>query len=226
MSDLTLVSHTLCPYVQRAAIALTEKAVPFRRIDVDLAAKPDWFTRLSPLGKVPLLIVRDGAEERAVFESAVILEYLEETRGHPLHPADPLARAEERSWIEFGSAVLNEIGRFYNAPDEAALRHSAEALAAMFGRIEVALGQGPWFRGAAFGLVDAVFAPVFRYFDVFDRIGDFGILDGTPKARAWRRALAARPSVQQAVTGDYPELLAAFIARRGGALARRQRRAA
>jgi hypothetical protein len=37
---LTLISHHLCPYVQRAVIALREKRVPFERIDVDLANKP------------------------------------------------------------------------------------------------------------------------------------------------------------------------------------------
>jgi glutathione S-transferase len=49
---LTLVSHHLCPYVQRAAIALTEKGVPFERRHVDLSTKPDWFLAISPLGKV------------------------------------------------------------------------------------------------------------------------------------------------------------------------------
>ncbi|MGD9883263.1 MAG: glutathione S-transferase family protein, partial [Reyranella sp.] len=56
---LTLVSFDLCPYVQRAAIALAEKGVPFERRTVDLADKPDWFKAMSPLGKVPLLQV-DG----------------------------------------------------------------------------------------------------------------------------------------------------------------------
>jgi glutathione S-transferase len=37
---LTLVSHHLCPYVQRAVISLAEKQVPFERVDVDLAVKP------------------------------------------------------------------------------------------------------------------------------------------------------------------------------------------
>ncbi len=55
ISKPTLVSHHLCPYVQRVAIALREKAVPFERRDVDLAHKPAWFTDISPLGKVPLL---------------------------------------------------------------------------------------------------------------------------------------------------------------------------
>ena len=57
MPKLTLISHKLCPYVQRAVIALTEKAVPFERRDVDLANKPEWFLRVSPLGKTPVLLV-------------------------------------------------------------------------------------------------------------------------------------------------------------------------
>ena len=73
---LKLISHKLCPYVQRAVIALTEKGVPFERIDIDLANKPDWFLKISPLGKTPVLVVGD----HAIFESAVILEYLEETQ--------------------------------------------------------------------------------------------------------------------------------------------------
>src|ERR1700681_4417849 len=102
MTTLTLISHHLCPYVQRAVISLTERNVPFKRVDVDLADKPGWFKAISPLGKTPVLKVG----ERAIFESAVILEYLEETQPMPLHPSDALARAEHRGWIEFGSAVL------------------------------------------------------------------------------------------------------------------------
>ena len=91
-APLKLISHKLCPYVQRAVIALSEKAVAFERIDIDLANKPDWFLKISPLGKTPVLLVGDTA----IFESVVILEYLEETQAKPLHPADPLERAEHR----------------------------------------------------------------------------------------------------------------------------------
>ncbi|HSF93881.1 MAG TPA: glutathione S-transferase family protein, partial [Thermohalobaculum sp.] len=161
MTHLTLVSHHLCPYVQRAAIALAEKQVPFERIYIDLAAKPDWFNAISPLGKVPLLKVSDPTLGQAVlFESAVILEYLEETQVHPLHSADPLQRARHRGWIEYGSAILGRIARFYSAMDGAALQAEARELGAMFGRVEAELGAGPWFAGARFGLVDAVYGPI------------------------------------------------------------------
>ena len=216
MTDkLILVSHPLCPYVQRAAISLAEKGVPFERVDIDLANKPAWFRAISPLGKVPLLRVQRNGEETVIFESAVILEFLEETQANPLHPADPYARARHRAWIEFGSAILNAIGRFYSATTEAGFLAETSALSAMFDRLEAELADternGPWFAGEYFSLVDAVHGPVFRYLDVFDRIGDFGILDGKPFVRAWRQALRERPSIRHAVAPDYPQRLHAFL---------------
>ncbi|MEZ5833872.1 MAG: glutathione S-transferase family protein [Dongiaceae bacterium] len=214
MSALTLVSHALCPYVQRAAIALDEKGVKFERVDIDLANKPDWFRAISPLGRVPLLKVGGSV----IFESAVILEYLEETQPSPLHPADSLARAEHRSWIEFGSSLLSDIWGFYTAADEAALQAKARSLTEKFHRLEQRLGEGPYFEGARFSLVDAVFGPVFRYFDAFDRIADFGILADKPRIAAWRVALAERPSIARAVKPDFPERLWAFLQARNSRL--------
>ncbi len=213
---LKLVSHALCPYVQRASIALAEKGVPFDRVDIDLSDKPDWFLRLSPLGKTPVLV----ADATPIFESAVILEFLEETQPHPLHPADPIERARHRGWIEFGSAILNDIAGFYSAPDAGAFAAKAAALEGKFARLEDQLGTGPWFADDAFSLVDAVYGPIFRYFDSFDEIGDFDILAGKPRIAAWRAALAARPSVRSAVSAEYPDLLRRFITARGGYLSR------
>ena len=214
MRKLTLISHDLCPYVQRAVIALAEKDVAFDRLYVDLADKPDWFRAMSPLGKVPLLKVGDDV----IFESAVILEYLEETQPGPLHPADALERAEHRAWMEFGSSMLMDLWNFYVAADEATFEAKRTLLTEKFERLEQRLGEGPYFEGARFSLVDAVFGPVFRYFDTFDRIADFGMLAGKPKIAAWRHALAQRPSIARAVKPDYPERLWNFLQSRGSRL--------
>ena len=213
MDRLELVSHDLCPYVQRAVIALTEKGVAHDRTDIDLAAKPAWFRAISPLGKVPLLRVRTGQGETVLFESAVICEYLEDTQPNPLHPADPLERARHRAWIEFASATLDDVAGFYNAAPEL-FEAKRERLAGRFAWLERHLGEGPYFAGPRFSLVDAAFAPLFRYFDTIERIADFGFFDGLPKVAAYRAALAVRPSVQGAVVADYPARLMTFLRRR------------
>lgn len=212
-----LISHPLCPYVQRAAIVLTEKVVSFERRNIDLANKPDWFLKISPLGKTPVLLV----EGEAIFESAVICECLDETVGPRLHPEDPLERARHRAWMEFGSAVLNAIGVFYNAPRDDALATAGADLHRRFRVLEAVLGAGPYFEGKRFSMVDAVFGPAFRYFDVFDTIADFGFFDGLPKVVAWRGALAKRASVREAVGPGYAGLLSGFLLNRHSALSDR-----
>ncbi len=74
--ELQLTSHKLCPIVQRAAIALLENDVPFERRYIDLVHEPDWFLEISPLGKVPLLVVD---HEHILFESSPIAQYIDDT---------------------------------------------------------------------------------------------------------------------------------------------------
>jgi glutathione S-transferase len=216
---LTLVSHELCPYVQRIAIALAEKGVEYERLTIDLADKPDWFGEISPLGRTPVLL----AGGSALFESAAILEYLEETQPERLHPADPIARARHRAWIGFASECLDDIAGFYAASTDEMLDRKVAALQGRFRLLENHLGPDLWFDGNRFSLVDVVFAPVFRYFDVLDRIGDFGFFDGVPRVSAWRSALAMRASVRGAVGSDYATRLMTFLYRRNSALSRLMR---
>lgn len=213
-TEFTLISHRLCPYVQRAVIALTEKGVPFSRIDVDLADKPDWFKALSPLGKVPLLRVSQDGSDHVIFESAVILEYLEDTQPDPLHPADPLDRAQHRAWIEFASAILAGIARLYSAASDFVFQAEQEKLTEAFRRIEDELQRRaavPFFEGPRFTLVDAAFGPVFRYFEAFEAFADLHILGTLPRVATWRKAISKRASVRAAVAPDYPDLLRSFL---------------
>jgi glutathione S-transferase len=199
MPSFTLISHPLCPYVQRAVISLTEKGVAFERRTIDLAAKPGWFLELSPTGKVPVLVV-DGTP---VFESAVILEYLEDTVAPALHPADPLVRAEHRAFMEFGSSILSDIAVLYSTQDDNLFESKSQELERKIGRIEARLVARPWFDGPRFSLVDAVYGPIFRYFDLFETIGDFDILSNKPKV---------------ATDEGYKDRLRAFVAARGSVL--------
>jgi glutathione S-transferase len=225
--SLTLISHHLCPYVQRVAIALTEKQVPFNRVYVELSNKPAWFSAISPLGKVPLLQVSEpGRPDAVLFESAVICEYIEDTQSGPrLHPSEPLERARHRAWIEFGSSVLSDIWGLETAQESELFESKRQALAGKFQWLEATLGTGPYFSGAHFSLVDAVFGPVFRYFDTFDQIFDTQVMAQTPAVRAWRQALAARPSVATAVDAAYHDRLRQFLVRHDAFILRAGREA-
>jgi len=214
MPKLELISHYLCPYVQRAVITLLEKGIPHDRTYIDLANKPDWFLKISPLGKVPLLKV----ENDILFESAVICEYLDEITPDSLHPSDPLTKAKHRGWIEYGSSILNTIAGFYNAPTPEAFELKRLELKNKFQWIEDHRNCDLYFDGNDFSLVDATFAPIFRYFDVLDAIADFGIFTETPCVTNWRQALQLRSSVPIAVVEDYPQRLLTFFKQRNSHL--------
>ena len=214
LPQLKLISHKLCPYVQRARIVLDEKSIPHEIEFIDLANRPDWFRELSPLGKVPVLLV-DGAP---LFESAVIVEYLDEITDGSLHPGDPFEKARNRAWIEFASNTLSAIGSFYSAKDQKTFKEKTKLLSARFRTLESTLDAGPYFNGNRFSLVDAAFGPVFRYFDVIERYADFGFFAETPKVLAWRRILGQRGSVQRAVVGDYAHRLHQFFLDRDSVL--------
>ena len=120
--------------------------------------------------------------------------------------------------MEFSSSVLNAIAGFYNATNDELLAAKSLEIHHKFVQLEAVLAKEPYFAGSSFSMVDAVFASVFRYFNVFDKIGEFGFFDSTPKVKAWRAALAQRASVKAAARADYDELLMDFLLARRSAL--------
>ncbi|HWR87233.1 MAG TPA: glutathione S-transferase family protein [Acidiferrobacterales bacterium] len=200
---LELVSFKTCPYVQRAAIVLHEKDVPFEITYIDQTKKPDWFLKISPLGKVPLLKVDDTI----LFESAVILEYLDEVYPPRLHPADALRRAHNRAWIEFSSTLLSSQFQLLMSPDRAAFDAAAARFGELLDRLEAELGEGPLFNGATLALVDCAFAPLFMRTEIMEPHLGLGAFAQRPRIRAWSKLLLARDSVQRSVVPEFAELL-------------------
>jgi glutathione S-transferase len=208
--ELTLVSYELCPYVQRSVITLIEKDIEHTRKYIDLNNRPEWFLKMSPLGKVPLLIVNN---EHVIFESAVICEYLNEITPGSLHSDNPIVKAIHRAWIEFGSQMLDDIGSLYNSQTASIFVNNTLVLQEKLQRLEETIIT-PFFSGKDFRMVDAVYATIFRYFDVMAPYLPFDIFKKYPKVSEWRSQLAKRDSVINAVKPDYPAKLLAFLRER------------
>lgn len=222
MSKLTLISHTLCPFVQRAAISLAEKGIDFERKDIDLGNKPDWFLKISPLGKVPLLIVsEDGKDDVVIFESNVILEYLEDTTEPKLHPTDALERARHRSWNEFASALAGNMWAYYTQSDVEAVDAALADIKAKLSILEDELAKnksGDFFAGEKFSTVDAVYAPIFRYFDMFEQEINLDIIGDLPRVKKWQKVLSNSASVKAVVATNFSQLLKEFIVKFNGVM--------
>lgn len=207
MPNLTLYSSRTCPFVQQVLIALAEKQLSAEIVAVDTSSKPDWFKKLSPLGMVPVLKVeREGKPDTILFESAAILDFIEEAAaGTRLLPSDPLERARLRSWREFGAHFIADLQRLTTAQTPPGLAAARTALSDKLKRLESNLLEGPYFAGMHFSLVDVAFAPPLRQLEAIESANRAGLLDGLPKLEAWRRALANRPSVAGAVPHELVE---------------------
>lgn len=208
-----LVSFVLCPFVQRAVITLKEKQVEFEITYIDLQSPPPWFLAISPLGKVPVLRVD---EQRVLFESAVINEYLDETNPPALYPQDVWRRAHNRAWIEFGSNLIGRQYRMLTAPDKPTLVRERDEFLAELQHLEQQLVAGPFFNGADFSLADTAYAPLLMRLEIMERRCPQDLFRSTPKIAAWSAALLARPSVQASVVADFEEQFRAYFAAQGG----------
>ncbi|MET4692819.1 glutathione S-transferase family protein [Endozoicomonas lisbonensis] len=203
MPKIELISFKLCPFVQRSVITLLEKNIPFEVTYIDLENKPDWFLKISPTGKVPLLRIND---EVILFESAVINEYLDEISPPSLQPQDPLEKARNRAWIEFGSTLLMSGHKLRVAQDKDTYQSERSNLINQLQQLEEQLDGKDFFNGDQFSLVDAAYAPVFRSIIFLDKNFPTDILGDTPGLKKWADNLLTRPSVKNAVVDDFEEL--------------------
>ncbi len=208
--QLELISTKRCPFVQRAIITLKHKGIDHKMTFIDLDDPPDWFTRISPFGKVPVLRVDNDA---VIFESAVINEFLDDVTPGQLHPADPLQRAINKSWIEYGGNCCTLTFQIMTAPDRETYERLVDELKDNLARVERVLGDGPYFNGEKFALIDAAYAPIFIRLDVFGDLFGLDITRDLPGIRAWQEKLLNLPEVRGARVPELPDLFRQLISK-------------
>jgi len=200
---LELISFKLCPFVQRAVIVLKEKGIDFDLTYIDVYNPPEWFKAISPFGKVPLLKIDDAV----LFESAVIMEYLDEAFSPKLHPDNLIDKAQQRGWMEFASDLLANTYQLLIAKTEETFTEQYNAMQGKLARLETVLDGTPYFSGAEFRLIDAAFAPFFMRIDFVSHCRPLqAIYHNTPKVASWRDQLLARESVQASVVPELGDL--------------------
>ncbi len=199
---LLLYEHPVSSYAQKVKIALREKGVPFRTElpeDLSTGRTDTPFATANPRAEVPVLI--DGPAR--VFESTVIMEYIEERWPEPpLLPREPEARAFARitedvcdTQYEAVNWGFGEVLWFRRATGEVADRLKAQAArqtAVLQEWLAERLGGADWFGGDRFGWADAAAAPM------VNRSVHYGLGPpaGSPLAR-WHARLRERPSVAE-----------------------------
>jgi len=197
---LTLYEHPLSPYAQKVKIALLEKGIEFEARIPDLFGGGDaTFNAANPRREVPALL--DG--DVAVFDSTIILEYIEDRwPTPPLLPDSPPARARVRmleelcdTYYEAINWAVFEIRIFQRATGEVAdrlLATAAKQVAGVNAYLDRQLAGGPFFNGASFGWGDLAVVPVVHA----AAMSGHAPAEGSALA-AWLERMRTRPSIVQ-----------------------------
>lgn len=115
VAQITLYTAKICPYAHRAEIALAETGLPFKKYEIDLKSKPEWYPQVNPIGQVPAITYggpdvppdQPSPDSAKLAESIVLAEFFNDLApAHPLLPTDPVPRAKARYFAEaFSSRV-------------------------------------------------------------------------------------------------------------------------
>ena len=198
MSELHLIQSEVCPYAQRTHMCLLEKSLDFEVTEIDLANKPEWFEKISPYSKVPLLLHGDAT----FYESSIINEYLEDTFPEPaLLPERPSERAYARIWIDFDNVKF--VPSFYRVLLEQDPSRRQKLVDEIIGHLEYfehcgLSGDrgGPFWFGENVSLVDIAIYPHFERLGVLGHYRNIDIPEACIKLNEWFAAMKERASAQ------------------------------
>ena len=157
-SSMTFFSDSHCHYCHRVRIVLEEKGVSADLIESDSSNPPIEVREINPYGSLPTLIDRD----LILYESKVIMEYLDERFPHPpLLPVYPVARAESRLFIyrieRDWSTLVDSI---FNSRSENVVKKAVKELREGVLAISPIFSETPYFMSDEFTLVDCCLAPI------------------------------------------------------------------
>ena len=197
-------------YVRAVRLALEEKGVAYRLVEVDVFAPggaPAEHLARHPFGKIPAF-EHDGFR---LYEAGAITRYVDEAfQGPPLQPAELHARARMNQAISVQDSYAYpdlvwgiyvermEPPRRGRGPDEARIARLVPKAETCLAALEVIMGDGPWLAGPDLSLADLHAAPMF---DLFLRTPEGAqILPRHARLAAWWRAVSARPSFAATAT--------------------------
>lgn len=197
-----LYSDPQCPYSHRVRIVLAEKGVGFEVLDTTQQTHKADLVDLNPYQKAPVLVDRD----LVLYESGVIMEYLDERFPHPpLLPVYPVARAEYRQliyrinhdWYKLMHDILERTAKQAEKARKALL-DNLTALGPVF-------ADKPYFMSEEFSLIDCCLAPLLWRLPVLG----IELPKQAKQVRAYMDRVFERDSFQASLTEVERELTAA-----------------
>jgi Glutathione S-transferase len=168
------VTNKMCPYAQKAWIALEASDTKYSMTEVSLygnGGKPAWFMKLNPAGTVPILVCDS---DNVYPDSELILDYIRDNTALHSSAVDNHNVDEKKVqlWRDVLSQKIIPIGK------KAVLGGSANQLFDLLQHLDDNV-EGPYLCGNTITVADcAVFPFIWRIND------EFGLQDGS-KLKTW-----------------------------------------
>lgn len=183
----------------KVSVALEELGLPYMVRPISLSKgeqKEEWFLKLNPNGRIPVLIDHDNGGF-AIFESGAILLYLAEKTGKLL-PSDPRQRSLAVQWLMFQMGgvgpMMGQANVFYRyAPEKIAYaidRYQRESR-----RLFEVLERG--LRDRQFLAGEYSIADIANYCWVHTYAWSGLSIEGLPSLSRWLDTIGQREAVQR-----------------------------
>jgi glutathione S-transferase len=191
------------PFVRKARAFAAEKAIAIEYV-IDRPNAPGSTVRsLNPLGKIPLLLLDSG---EAIYDSAVIVEYLDGTKPEPqLIPSELNARINVKRWEALGDGLADAIimiSHDWGPMSDASKR--GEWIERQYGKIERSIAAidhairgREWLHGDSLTLADVCAAYPLLYADT--ELPKLDWRGRHPAAAGFAERMAQRPSFRSTV---------------------------
>jgi len=154
---MNLYTTTTSIRCHRTRIVLNEKDIVHEVILVDPKKMPEDLIDLNPYGSLPTLVDR----ELVLYDSRVIMEYLEERFPHPpLMPVGPVQRAQTRLALFQVETDWYPLVDIIETKGEKAVAKAKKELTESIVSIAEIFSAMPYFLSEDFTLVDASVAPI------------------------------------------------------------------
>lgn len=191
---MKLFGSLTSPYVRKARMLVKEKQLPVEFFALESAADPR-VAALNPIGKVPVLQRDDGS---TLFDSPVIVEYLDSLKAPALIPAAGEARWQTLRWHALGDGIVDaavvrtmELRRPAAQQSKDSVSHQEGKIARCLTYAEQHIGDGQWIMEDHLTLADIAIAAALGYVD-FRYPHEWK--SGHRKLAKWFAAFSARSS--------------------------------
>ncbi len=214
---LKLISFKLCPYTQMALLLARKNKLLLQTEYISQQQPPSWLEQKSPTAAVPILEVD---ERQVIFNSATIVEFLNEISDVDILPKSPINRAKDRAWMSFGQDLLPDLFNLARQQDKTKYIDNKNKLTAKLEIADYYHSDSAFFSGADFSLADVGFTPFLMRLDWINNWTNNSLDILTDNLVKWQRNILAQDFVADSVSDDNLEdIYMSMVEQIGGVLA-------